>query len=277
MPAHEVGPQADPPASSAVEAPASDYSSLVVAIDGPAGSGKSTVARGVAEHLGLRYLDTGAAYRALTWWVLHESIDPSDAAGVLDAADRFALRLSTDPRQPDVTVGDTDVTAAIRAQDVTSAVSAVSAVPEVRRRLVELQRAFVGRGGIVVEGRDIGTTVCPDAQVKIFLTASADARAARRSAEHSADDPKLLAGGAVAAVKADLDRRDRLDSSRPTSPLLQAPDAVVLDSTDLDAGAVIARVLGLVAQRTGVAVPPPAEFGDGEDVETLDSIGGDRR
>ncbi|MDQ1486092.1 MAG: CMP/dCMP kinase [Actinomycetota bacterium] len=275
MPADEVGPNGEPPASAAGAA-GFVASTLVIAIDGPAGSGKSTVARGVAQRLGLRYLDTGAAYRALTWWVLHESVDPSDAAGVLDATDRFALRLSTDPRQPGVTVGDTDVTAAVRAQDVTSAVSAVSAIPEVRRRLVELQRGLVGRGGIVVEGRDIGTTVCPDAQVKVFLTASADARAARRSAEHSADDPKLLAGGAVAEVRADLDRRDRLDSSRPTSPLMQAPDAVVLDSTDIDAGAVIARVLALVAERTGVTVLP-SESEDVQDVETFDSIGGERR
>ncbi|MDQ1495561.1 MAG: CMP/dCMP kinase [Actinomycetota bacterium] len=228
-----------------------DSSTLVVAIDGPSGSGKSTVARGTARSLRLRYLDTGATYRALTWLVLERGIAPDDAEHVSEVADRFHLTISTDPDDLTVLVDGRDVTGPIRGSAVTSAVSAVSAIPEVRRKLVAFQRNIIGDGGIVVEGRDIGTTVCPDAHVKIFLTASATARATRRSAD--------LAGtqdaGAVADVtdvEAELARRDRLDSSRVSSPLIQAADALPVDSTTMDVDAVIAYVLDVVAQRTGV-------------------------
>lgn len=236
-----------------------DRDVLVVAVDGPSGSGKSTVARGVATALGLRYLDTGAVYRALTWLVLRNGLDLSDHEAIEAAAANLTLEISTDPAHAEVGVDGVEVTSAIRGGDVTAAVSAVSAIPAVRTRLVGLQRHLIGAGGIVVEGRDIGTHVCPDAPVKIFLTAAADARARRRSLE--------LAGAAVtsddvALVRADLERRDRLDTNRQASPLAQAPDAVVLDSTALDARGVIAAVLNLVQERTGVVPLATAAVGE---------------
>ena len=240
-----------------------DSSTLVVCIDGPSGSGKSTVARGVARTLRLRYLDTGAMYRALTWAVLERGVDPVDVDAVVAAAADLDLEISTDPVSGSAAVGDVavagrDVTAAIRTGPVTHAVSTVSAIPEVRRRMVALQRSIIGAGGIVVEGRDIGTAVCPDSPVKIFLTASPEARAARRSAEES--DP--AARRDVAAVEADLARRDRLDSTRVASPLNQAPDAVVLDSTTLDVQGAVAFVVDLVARTLGTL--------------TFDHVGGQR-
>ena len=219
---------------------------LVVAIDGPSGSGKSTVARGVAHALQLRYLDTGAIYRALTWAVLDAGVDPGNVDGVLAVAVAAEIRVSTDPQAQAVSVNGRDVTAAIRGPLVTRAVSAVSAIPQVRERLVALQKAIVGTGGIVVEGRDIGTVVCPDSPVKVFLTASAETRAARRSADAavSAGDRDLN------SVQADLARRDALDSTRAASPLIMAPDAVPLDSTTMSEDAVVAEVLELVARRS---------------------------
>ena len=219
---------------------------LVIAIDGPSGSGKSTVARRVAAALHLRYLDTGAIYRALTWAVLDRAVDPDDVDNVLAVAGTAQIRVSTDPNAQAVSVDGRDVAAAIRGSAVTGAVSAVSAVPQVRERLVALQRAIIGAGGIVVEGRDIGTVVAPDAPVKVFLTASPETRAARRSA----DAHVPVADRDVSSVQADLARRDALDSTRAASPLAMAPDAVQLDSTAMDEDAVVARVLDLVAQRS---------------------------
>ena len=225
-----------------------DVSTLVVAIDGPSGSGKSTLARGLARALRLRYLDTGAMYRALTWWVLRGEVDLADEAAVVARLADFDLDVSGDLERQAVAVGGHDVTAAIRSAEVTRAVSAVSAIPEVRRQLVARQRAIIGGGGIAVEGRDIGTVVCPDAPVKIFLTAAVDARAVRRSLEvaPNAND------ASVDLVRADLDRRDRLDSGRRASPLNQAPDAVAIDSTGMDADQVLAAALDLVRESTGV-------------------------
>jgi cytidylate kinase len=241
-----------------------DLSTLVVAIDGPSGSGKSTVARGVARALGLRYLDTGAVYRALTWLVLDREVDPRDVENVLAVADDFHLQLSTDPEHDAVRVDATDVRTAIRGSAVTAAVSTVSAIPEVRQRMVAFQRAVIGVGGVVVEGRDIGTVVCPDSPVKIFLTASPEARATRRSVETAQSSGDLN----IAAVQSDLARRDRLDSIRVSSPLTQAADALPLDSTMMDVHDVIACVLDVVAARTGV---------DARAAEpALDQIGGDR-
>lgn len=227
-----------------------DRASLVVAVDGPSGAGKSTVSRGVARELRLRYLDTGAIYRALTWWVLHHGVDPRDPASeaaVVGRLDSFDLRISTDPADQWVRVGDADVTTAIREPDVTAAVSAVSAIPQVRAQLLALQRRLIGEGGIVVEGRDIGVTVWPSAPVKIFLTASAVERAGRRAREFAKAGDRE-----VAAVQADLVRRDRLDSSRVTSPLAEAADAVELDTTTLDVAQVVAAALSAVRERTGV-------------------------
>jgi len=210
----------------------------VVAVDGPAGSGKSTVSRQLAVRLGARYLDTGAMYRAVTWAVLAAGADPSDAETAAKIAADVELEISTDPYRPAVSVDGVRVDAEIRGPDVTGAVSAVSAVPEVRRVLVAKQRELIAATDrIVVEGRDIGSVVAPDADLKVFLTASAAERARRRSAQSAAD---------VAATAADIDRRDAYDSSRPVSPLLQAPDAVVLDTTELGIDEVVARLVRMV-------------------------------
>ncbi|WP_066947005.1 (d)CMP kinase [Microtetraspora fusca] len=214
-------------------------------MDGPSGSGKSSASRGVARALGLRYLDTGAMYRAVTWWVLQQGIDLADPEAIASRAAEPRLVMSTDPDAPGVTVDGVDVNGPIRGAEVTGAVSAVSAVPEVRARMVALQREIIAgtlaSGGIVVEGRDIGTVVAPDAAVKVFLTASAEARATRRTAE--------LTGTTVEAQKAEMARRDTLDSTRRADPLAKAADAVELDTTPLDLDEVIAEVLRLVKER----------------------------
>lgn len=205
--------------------------SRVVAIDGPAGSGKSTVARRVAERTGLPYLDTGAMYRAITLGVLNRKIDPADqvaVAGVLDDIDIEVGRTT-------VLVDGQAATKAIRSTTVTQNVSAVAANPAVRQALVGLQREWIGQqGGGVLEGRDIGTVVAPDAGVKIFLTASTRERARRRALE---------TGGDVDAVEADIIRRDDLDSTRETSPLRQAVDAEPIDTTDHEISQVVSAIV----------------------------------
>ncbi|WP_055483002.1 (d)CMP kinase [Sphaerimonospora mesophila] len=211
-------------------------------MDGPSGSGKSSASRGVARALGLRYLDTGAMYRAVTWWMLEHGVDLADPAAVAARCHEPVLEIGTDPDAPGIGVDGTDVSGPIRTQEVTRAVSAVSAVPEVRRRLVDLQRQIIGTGDIVVEGRDIGTVVAPDAPLKIYLTASADARARRRTAE--------LTGTSTEEQRAEMARRDALDSTRKADPLAMAADAVELDTTPLDLDEVIAEVLRLVKERT---------------------------
>lgn len=220
---------------------------VIVAIDGPSGTGKSSTSKAVAAKLGLRYLDTGAQYRAMTWWMLANGVDVEDPAAVATACTKPVLVSGTDPAAPVIAVDGTDVSGPIRSQEVTAAVSAVSAVPEVRNRLVELQRAVVaeGPGGIVVEGRDIGTTVLPGAPVKIFLTASAEARAARRSGE--------LTGSAALGVEATreaLAKRDAADSGRAASPLAKAADAVEVDTTELTLEQVVDVVVAMVEERT---------------------------
>ena len=218
--------------------------SRVIALDGPSGSGKSTVARGVATALGLPYVDTGAMYRAATLAVLRAGAaldDPEAIAKVVAAA---AIVLSNDPSAPGVQLDGDDVTAEIRGPEVTSAVSAVSAVPAVRRQLVEVQRALSSTGA-VVEGRDIGTAVAPDAAVKVFLDADPEVRALRRAGDRDAG--VRAETDVVQAVAVDLARRDRLDSTRAASPLQAADDAVHLDSTTLSVDEVIARVLELAA------------------------------
>ncbi|KUH37261.1 MULTISPECIES: (d)CMP kinase [Streptomyces] len=217
--------------------------SVIVAIDGPSGTGKSSTSKAVAAKLGLSYLDTGAQYRAITWWMLSNGIDVDDAAAVADASGKPVILSGTDPSHPTITVDGVDASGPIRTQEVTSAVSAVSAVPEVRSRITELQRSIAASAplGIVVEGRDIGTTVLPDADLKIFLTASAEARAARRAGE--------LKGADVAATREALVRRDAADSSRKTSPLAKADDAVEVDTTDLTLQQVVECVVTLVDER----------------------------
>ncbi|MEW2429781.1 (d)CMP kinase [Micromonospora sp. NPDC047644] len=220
------------------------FGRCVVAVDGPSGSGKSTVSRRLAASIGARYLDTGAMYRAITWAVLRSGVDLTDAASVGKVAGEVDLRIGTDPQGYGVTVDGVGVDADIRGAEVTGAVSAVAAVPAVRELLVGRQREMIANAGrMVVEGRDIGSVVAPDADLKVFLTASEAARAARRSAEDAAD---------VAATAADLARRDRLDSTRKVNPLAQAPDAVVLDTTELGIDEVVARMRDLLTER-GVA------------------------
>ncbi|MEU9881915.1 (d)CMP kinase [Streptomyces phaeochromogenes] len=216
---------------------------VIVAIDGPSGTGKSSTSKAVAAKLGLSYLDTGAQYRAITWWMVSNGIDITDPSSIADAAGKPEIVSGTDPSAPTITVDGTDVAGPIRTQEVTSKVSAVSAVPEVRARITELQRSIASAAeqGIVVEGRDIGTTVLPDADLKIFLTASPEARAARRSGE--------LKGADVNATREALIKRDAADSSRKTSPLAKADDAVEVDTSDLTLQQVIECVVTLVEEK----------------------------
>lgn len=218
---------------------------VVIAVDGPSGSGKSTVARGVARALGLRYLDTGAMYRAITWAALQRGVDPADSTAVGDLAATVLLEMGTDPSAPAVTVDGADASVAVRSEPVTAAVSIVSAVPTVRTAMVRRQQELIGAGGIVVEGRDIGTTVAPDATLKIFLTADPAARARRRGLEIAGSD---LDNAVLDQTREDLLRRDAADSGRAASPLAQAEDAVVIDSTELSPDEVVARVLELLSR-----------------------------
>ena len=214
-------------------------SSLVIAVDGTSGSGKSSTSRGVAERLGLRYLDTGAMFRAMTWWLLREGVDVRDGEAVAAVAGRPGIESGTDPAAPTITVDGHDVSVEIRGADVTAAVSPVSAVPEVRARLLDLQRAVIGDGGIVVEGRDIGSVVWPQAEVKVYLSADPDARAERRAAEEGGTD--------LARTQQSLLERDRIDSGRATAPLTMADGAVHVDSTHLTLDEVIATIVALAA------------------------------
>jgi CMP/dCMP kinase len=233
-----VTPQpADP--SSDPAADAARRFSGVFALDGPSGTGKSTVARRLARRLGAKYLDTGAMYRAATLAVLEAGVpvdEPDPIAAVVRAA---RIDVATDPAHPETRLDGQRVDSEIRSPRVTAAVSAVSAIPAVRHVLVAQQRALIGRGRIVVEGRDIGSVVWPSARPKVYLTASASARAQRRATE-------LGPGTDLASVDADLQRRDLLDSSRLASPLAQAADAIELDTTDLDIDQVVDRLVDMV-------------------------------
>ena len=243
-------PTATPVVESPLAAPSTDHRpnshsapqlpgfSGVVALDGPSGTGKSTVARRLADRLGARYLDTGAMYRAAALAVLRAGVAPDDAVAVTNVVERTEIGISTDPHGPGVRLDDTDVSEEIRAASVTGAVSAVSAVPAVRALLVAAQRELIGEGGIVVEGRDIGSVVWPGARPKVYLTASADVRARRRAGE-------LGANSDLAAVAADIDRRDRLDSTRAASPLVRPEDAVELDTSELNIDQVVSRLVDL--------------------------------
>jgi CMP/dCMP kinase len=205
---------------------------LVIAVDGPAGSGKSSAAKGAARALGLRYLDTGSMYRAMTWWMLHNHVPLDDPAAVTGAAATPVIEVGTDPSAP------------IRTRQVSNSVSAVASVPAVRRRLVELQREIIGAGGIVVEGRDIGSVVAPDAGLKIFLTASDQVRAQRRAGDLLADP-----AATVDVTLAEQARRDKIDSTRKDSPLAKASDAVEIDSTALGLDEVIEKIVRLAKER----------------------------
>ncbi len=216
--------------------------SAVIAVDGPSGSGKSSVSRGVAAAFGLRYLDTGSLYRAATWWVLHNGADTSDAAAVAALVDAADIAAGTDPASPTISVNGRNLATEIRSAEVTGAVSQVSAIPQVRARLLTLQRDLIGSGGVVVEGRDIGTVVAPDAVVKIFLTADPEVRGQRRHLETAHHEDATVTAQALKA-------RDEIDSNRQASPLRAAADAIEVDATDLNLEQVIAKVSGIVAER----------------------------
>jgi cytidylate kinase len=223
---------------------------LTIAIDGPSGSGKSSVSRAVASRLGVGYLDTGAMYRALTWWCLEQGLDLDDTDAVAAAARDLPLEIGTDPEAPTVSVGGTDVSEAIRTTRVSTAVSAVATNLEVRAVLQQLQRDLMARtgerrGGVVAEGRDITTVVAPDARVRVLLTASEEARLRRRSAElHGTVDD-----AAVEATRDQVVRRDRDDST--VSTFHEAAEGVVLvDTSDLDFDESVEAVLDVVAAET---------------------------
>lgn len=207
-------------------------------MDGPSGSGKSSTSRGVADRLGLRYLDTGAQFRAVTIWLLDRGVDVDDPAAIEAALPELDLVSGTDPLAPTITVDGRDVAADIRTTRATDSVSAVASVPAVRDLLLQLQRRIIGDGGIVVEGRDIGSVVAPEADLKLYLTADPAARAARRTAENGAGD--------VAATEADLLRRDEIDSTRKAAPLIVPEGALHLDTTPYSLEEVITKVVDLV-------------------------------
>jgi CMP/dCMP kinase len=222
---------------------------FVIAVDGPAGSGKSSAARGVARALGLRYLDTGAMYRALTWWMIRQGVDVASPVAVAVHARRPAIEVGTDPQAPVIMVDGTDVTRLIRTREVSNAVSAVARVPEVRAHLVAMQREIIAAScsagdGIVAEGRDIGTVVAPDAGIKVFLTASEAERARRRAADPAADP-----AATVEVTQSEQQRRDRTDAPQT----VMAADAVQIDSTALGLDEVVSTIVGLARQRADVA------------------------
>jgi cytidylate kinase len=217
----------------------------VIAVDGPAGSGKSTAARGVARALGLRYLDTGSMYRALTWWLLSRGADVSDPGAVAASAADPVIEVGTEPDAPAIRVDGADVSGPIRTREVSNAVSAVASVPEVRRHLVAMQQRIIADvlaagAGIVAEGRDIGTVVAPDAPVKVFLTASEMARARRRTADLAADP-----AATVAVTRTEQAQRDRSDAAQ----MARAADAVEIDTTALGLDEVIHAIVALTDRR----------------------------
>lgn len=223
-------------------------SGVVVAIDGPAGTGKSSVARGLATALGSRYLDTGAMYRVVTLAVLRAGIALDDAPAIADVAASVEVSVDSHPEGDRAYLDGEDVSRQIRGEEVTRAVSGVSAIPAVRTRLVDVQRRLAAQaGGVVAEGRDIGTVVLPDADLKIFLTASAEIRARRRNEQNVAAG----AGDDYAAVLADVLRRDELDSTRAVSPLRPADDAVIVDTGEMTREQVVDHLRQLVEQRCG--------------------------
>jgi CMP/dCMP kinase len=220
---------------------------LVIAMDGPAGSGKSTVARRVAGELGLRYLDTGAMYRALTWWLREHGVDLTDTGAVLALLPKPRISIGTDPAAPEITVDGRDVAGPIRTRDVSNSVSVVAAIPQVRARLIAMQRDIIAdaaaRQGIVAEGRDIGTVVAPDAAIKVYLTASEDVRAERRSADLAADP-----AATVEATRREQARRDQRDAAQ----MVMADDAVEVDTSRLGPDEVVALVIDMARARQAV-------------------------
>lgn len=218
--------------------------SLIIAIDGPSGSGKSSVSRAVATELGLDYLDTGSMYRAMTWFIQDLGVDVNDSESVAKSAKAEVIQPSIDPSEPGIRVAGRDVSLEIRGPEVTQGVSAVSAVPEVRQLMVNRQReiASSSKAGIVVEGRDICAVVLPEAPVRLFITADPETRANRRAKENGAE---------VTATKTDLEKRDLADSTRVVSPLEIAQGARVIDTTYMELSEVIAQVVDIARAAHG--------------------------
>jgi cytidylate kinase len=223
---------------------------MIVAIDGPAGAGKTTAARALARRLGLGHLNTGMMYRALTWLAMQECVGGSDAPGLTALLAANPVRLEAVDDEERVTIGERDVTREIRAPAVTAAVSEVSAHGPVRRAMVATQRALLAEGDWVCDGRDVGSVVWPQAEVKVFLTASPQERAARRRDELQAVGVDLP----LDVVLADIERRDRLDSTRAESPLVVAPGAVVVDSSGVPVEEVVDTLAALVRRARAGAV-----------------------
>lgn len=230
------------------ETHAASQPGLVIAMDGPSGSGKSTVARRVAAELGLRYLDTGAMYRAMTWWLRERGIDIGDPDAVTARLREPEIRVGTDPGNPEIAIDGEDVAGPIRTRDISNSVSAVAAIPQVRELLIGQQREIIAAAaaagaGIVAEGRDIGTVVAPDATVKVFITASEQVRAQRRSAE--LPDP---------AATVDITRHEQaLRDQRDAAQSVVAPDAVLVDTSAMDLDQVVLHVIQLARARRAVA------------------------
>jgi cytidylate kinase len=218
---------------------------LVIAIDGPAGAGKSTVAQKLAARLGLMYVDSGATYRAAALKVLEAGVDPQDEPAVAKLIGGADVQVKIGEGEPRVLVDGGDVTARLRTAEVTLAAAQVSRLPEVRAKLIEIQRAFAQGRGVVMEGRDIGTVVFPQAQLKIFLKADVEERARRRLKQDSREDREAT----LEKTAYEIGRRDQLDAERKISPLLPASDAVEIDSTHLLADQVVEQILDLVGKR----------------------------
>jgi CMP/dCMP kinase len=209
----------------------------VIAIDGPSGAGKSSVARALAAALSCSYLDTGALYRAMALAVLEEGISPEDEQSVTAVASAVQVTVRGDR----TFLNGRDVSDRIRDEDVTLIVSLISSYPAVRQRLLQLQRDMLKGGDVVVEGRDIGTRVAPDADLKIYLTATLEQRATRRAGQSG-----ILGADDLSRIESDLERRDRADARRQESPLVRAPDSIVIDSTSLSLDEVVEQILALV-------------------------------
>jgi len=218
---------------------------LVITIDGPAGAGKSTVAQKLAARLGLMYVDSGATYRAAALKVLEAGVDPHDGPAVAKLIGATDVQVTTGEGEPHVLVDGEDVTARLRTPEVTLAAAQVSRLPAVRAKLIEIQRAFARGRGVVMEGRDIGTVVFPQAQLKVFLKADMEERARRRLKQDSRDSREAT----LEKTAYEIGRRDQLDAERKISPLMPAADAVEIDSTDLLADQVVEQIVDLVGKR----------------------------
>lgn len=218
---------------------------LILAVDGPSGTGKSTTCRALAKQLDAKYVDTGAMYRVATLAVLREGVDPADTAAVIAATANLPLGVSDDPDSTEVLLGGEDVSRVIREDEVTRNVSAVSAIPEVRENLVALQRKLAREAHrAIVEGRDIGTVVLADAPAKAFMTASAEVRAQRRQTQNE----KAGIASDYETVLADVQRRDAADSSRKTSPLRPAEDATLVDTSNMSPEDVLEALINVVKE-----------------------------